>query len=686
VSSPLPPAHLDFETRSKLDVRKVGALRYAEDPSTTILCLTFKIGNLKRLWKSGDPAPEELLSHIRLGGVIKAHNALFETAIWHYVCHKRYGWPSVNPRQWRCVAAKAAANSLPRALNKAGKALGLSIQKDDDGKRVMLKLSKPRKPTQNDPSIWHNNAEDFATLYAYNDTDVLAEESLDHALPDLNAFEQELWFLDQKINKRGVTIDVPTVRICVDMIDRLKARYNARISEATSGEVTAGTQTARILKWLTANGVDVADTQAPTLKPLLSGQSLSSKVRTVIAGRLAVSKTSTAKYRTMLDVVCADGKIKDILMYHGANTGRWSGKFVQFQNIPRGMIKDMEEAIELVQMEDLDLIECFYPEPMDFLSWCLRGMIIPDEGKELVVCDYSAIEARVLPWLASEEAILDLFRRNECVYCAQASNIYQRPINKNDHSQERQTGKVAELALGYQGGPNALDQMARAYGIDLTALYEPVWFAATEAVREVALAGYELRGRDSDLSRKAWLAAEIIKIVWRQDHPNTVRYWANTQKAAIRAVLTKNKVRCGKITWFVEGRFLYAELPSKRRLAYCDPLVKISTNDYGRTTETLYFWGMNTKNQWMQQHTYGGKLVENLTQAVARDVMAEAMLLVEAHPVYEIMFTVHDELVTQAPLGIGNERELERLMCTPVDWQEGLPVTAEAWKGVRYKK
>lgn len=369
----------------------------------------------------------------------------------------------------------------------------------------------------------------------------------------------------------------------------------------------------------------------------------------------ALGKSSTAKYETMQAWLCEDNRVHGGILYHGASTGRWTGKGVQPHNFPKGTIKsfDMEEAWLILKEGTREEIQIVYGSVMNALSAALRGAIVPSPGHELFVADYAAIEARVLLWLAGDEGALDIFRRGDDIYLDMASSIYGYACNKKDHGSERQLGKVAILGLGYQMGASKFVDTALTYGITLT----------------------------DDFAR-------VVVDTYRSKYWRVKQMWTDQEEAAIKAVHHPyTEVHCGLITWFSEPGFLYGELPSGRYLAYPNPEVRMRTMPWGGVKEALTYMGIDTyTRQWKRQVTYGGMIVENITQAVARDLMAQAMLRCEQSGTYQTLMSVHDELIAQAPIGVGDVHEFEALMAECPPWAEGCPVTAEGWKGARYRK
>jgi DNA polymerase len=710
-----PRATIDFETRSECDLKKHGSWRYSLDPTTTVLCMAWHLPSWPEdrygLWHPDLPQlglPEEdmtgdlmeLLDWVQNGGIVEAHNAWFERGIWTNLLVARYGFPSVTHRQWRCSAAKAAALALPRALGDAVDALMLSAKKDAEGHALMKKICKPRKALKAEkdewkadhnagkclkckgkgtykraacpvcggykvlgvdedavpemPTKWHETEEMLTRLWAYCGDDVLGEVGLSACLPDLNEAETELYLLDQAINERGFQLDTEAVDSALKLIAAETLDLNAQLTAITGGQVTKATQRERMKAWFESEGLLLDDTKGATIDAELAKAS-DGPVKRALSILRELGRSSTSKYQAMRRWSCPDGRVRGGLLYHGATTGRWSGAGVQPHNFVRGSIKDQSKLWDILKTNDREAIRAEFGSVMLALANGLRGAICAAPGSTLYVADYASIEARVLLWLAGDEEHLNLFRRNEDLYCDMASRIYARPINKKDHPEERQLGKVAILGLGYQMGAAKFVEAARIMGgIDIS---EAMAKQVVDAYRE-----------------KYYMVADL---------------WYAQEAAAIEAVTERRLVYCGPVSWIYDEdeRFLYCELPSARRLAYPFPEMHRRRTAWGKDKWSLTFMGVNPYNrQWERQPTYGGKIVENEVQAIARDLMAESMLVCEKSGIYRPVLSVHDELVAEADDGKGDVKEFEALMAKPPDWAPTCPIAAEGWSGKRYRK
>lgn len=629
------------------------------------------------LWTSDDPwnqdnlyipgheaDVDELVEWIHSGRQVEAHNAWFERCLWHNVLAPRFNFPAVSPRQWRCSAAKAAAHALPRGLDEALEALGLVERKDAVGTKVMKKMSRPRKPRKAERAagvtglLWWDTPELRAQLYAYCRQDVLAEAALSDALADLPPAETAIYLLDQRINARGFALDRSAVETALRLLATEQLRCNQELVALTGGSPDKATKRALMLQWFHANGLpQMPNTQKETVDGYLDSAHLPAKARQGLTLLRALGRSSTAKYEAMAHWADPDDyRVRGSLVYHGASTGRWTGSGIQPQNFPKGKLAK-DHPLYGVSMETTwDTLMSKTRPPFDImeaLSYAIRGAITASPGHVLYVADYAAIEARVLLWLAGDEAALDIFRSGRDIYLEMASVIYGYPCTKSDHPLERALGKVAVLGLGYQMGVGK--------------------FVDTALVMGGVVIDEEMSQQVVDAYRsKFYLVKEM---------------WYATEEAATEATLTKRAVQNGYTTWQREGRFLYCTLPSGRRLAYPDPEIRPKMTPWGDMRSQLTFMGVNPLNhQWQRQHTYGGSLVENITQATSRDLLAAALMRCEYSDTYVPILSVHDEVLAEARVGTGCVAEFEALMAECPTWAEGCPVAAEGWTGMRYHK
>jgi DNA polymerase len=653
--------HIDFETRSKIDLKKAGLDAYANDPSTEVLCMAFAFehSTIEMLTPETASLYEYLFDHVRDGGLVFAHNAAFEIAIWNGVLAKRFGWPELKPEQVRCTMAMAYAMALPGSLDNAAAALGIDYRKDQAGYRLMLAMCKPKAN-----GTYREAPEDLERLYDYCRQDVEVEREIVKRMMALSPAEQDLWALDYEINNRGIQIDIPAIEAAIEVVRIEKNRLDKEMKRITGGVIDSCSQATALTRWIGEQGVEIAGVAKADVLDALSLEDCPPIVREALLIRQEAAKSSTAKLQTMLDCVSRDGRVRNTLQYHGAGTGRWAGRKIQVQNFPRPKMEqeEIEHAIgylnSMPPAEACSWIDMMYGSPLDVISSCLRGFLIAAPDHELIAADFANIEGRVLAWLAGEEWKLEAFRRFDAgtgpdlykLTYGRSFNITPEAVSKD----QRQVGKVMELALGYQGGVGAFQTMARGYGVVV-----------------------------SDER------ADELKIKWRQAHPAIKRYWYDVEAAAIAAVLYPGeKSVAGKgsrqVQFRVSGSFLWCRLPSGRVLCY--PYPKIERGKFDNDALSYMFVDSLSK-KWVRGQTYGGSLVENITQAVARDILAEAMKRLSVMH-YDVTMHVHDEIVieiSEDEAQANFDAVLDLMVQLPA-WAKDLPVAAEGWRGKRYRK
>lgn len=654
--------HLDFETYSQAELPAVGLDNYASHPSTGVHCLGFAFDddevNLCADIGSAHSDFTELMQHVLMGREVVAHNAAFELAIWNKVCVPRYGWPELRPEQIRCTMAQAYAMGLPASLEKAAPALGIDEAKDMAGSRVMLQLARPKT----DGTFWTygDNPEKFERLYDYCRQDVEVERELDKRLMRLSDYETRVWRLDQKINGRGVRVDLPSIKKAVKLVNAEKQRLDAEMGALTDMAVARCTETQALVKWVREQGVQIDGVAKSDITQLLDNETkLPLVVGKALRLRREAAKSSTAKLTAMRDRASGDGRVRGCFQYHGATTGRWAHRGIQPGNLPRPRVGITPENVhEMIDMlSNRDLLDMTYGPVLDAMADCVRGMITAAPGHHLVAVDFSAVEARVLAWLAGEEKVLDIFRTHGKIYEHAAAGIYNKSIDKVSKD-ERQIGKVAVLALGFGGGVGAFQSMARVYGVQV-----------------------------------ADDTADGIKANWRRAHPAIVKYWNDLETAAIDAVDLDHGAECSagpkgrEVKFRKDGSFLWCKLPSGRVLCYPYPVTRATETPWGEQRNALHFHAVNIANQWEETSTYGGSLAENVTQAVARDLLADAMLRLEEAG-FPVVMHVHDEIVVEVPESAPEDTlaRIEAIVSTPPAWANDLPLAAEGWRGFRYRK
>lgn len=634
-----------------------GMYVYAADESTDILCLSAKPDDQQPiLWVPQhfrhliDNVPflhgylvlqdAEFKNLIERADEIHAHNSTFERLMWYHHMFKKYGFPEIPFSKWRCTAAKAASFALPRALGYACEALDLIQQKDMIGYKIMMKMCKP-----NNKGVWHEDPDDFKLLCKYCIQDVEAEYELDQALPDLSDLELEVWRLDQRINDRGIEVDMEAIDNLIYKVRERERQLLMEIQKITKGRINSTRQVAATRTWLEEQGTKLENLQKATVIETLAG-TVPDNVRKLLEIRQSLSMSSVSKLDAMKKLASADNRLRGAFLYHGASTGRWAGKGIQPHNYPRESYED--EDIQQILSEGVSEVEVDYGGTFSAASRSLRGMLIAKKGKHLYCADYSSIEARVLAWLANEVSVIQSFKDGLDPYIVAATQVYNKKY-EDITPDERFVGKTIVLACGYQGWVGAFRQMANE---DVNKLTDD----------------------------------QISKIIgqWRDARANTVRFWKGVEQAAMYAVKTGKAYSYGPVKYGMRGRFLHCRLPSGRLLSYCDPHPIMIETKYKQMKEVISFMGVDSKTKkWCPQTTYGGKLTENIDQALSRDILADAMLQMDMLG-YNIVMHVHDEIVTE---DVDEDiEEIENIMAVTPAWAAGCPIGAEGWVGDRYRK
>lgn len=690
--------HIDFETRSACDLKKANAYIYFDDPTTDIWCAAYSFGGEPELWVPGEPCPPEIVAHIETGGLIAAWNAQFERLAWRTVLARKYGWPVPKLEQYRCVMAQAYAMGLPGKLEDSAHAMHLPERKDVEGHRIMLQLSKPRRPRKGeDPNgiYWWDDQEKIAKLFSYCRQDVRTEMAVHDKLPPLQETELQTWFLDQRINDRGVHIDKKLCEASEIIVKEASEALDDEMRRVTDYAVRGVSNVAELIGFVKKHGIDAESVAKDQIINLLIRDDLPPAVRRALEIRQEGSKTSTAKIQAMLARRQKDGNMRGNLQYHGAGPGRWAARGAQLQNLPRPKFKgDINTVIgDVLKFKSAKALEVLHGSPMQLVSDIIRGMVCASPGKKIMSRDFSSIEARVTAWLAGEKAKLDVFRKYDAKlgpdpYIVAAAGIYNVPTREIDKEDpRRQVGKVSELALGFGGGPAAFQAMAKNYAVDIGGAYETVWASASPENREAALEAWPERGKRTGMSQKNWITAECVKLAWRQSNPRITAFWRETEDAAIDAVLNPGKVtQSGLLRFRKAGSWLLCRLPSGRTNAYAYPRVVEKPTPWNTTSQAVKFWGVDSfTKKWSEQDSYGGFWVQNAVQGTARDVMRDAMLRAE-HSHYPVVLTVHDEIVAEVDRNFGDSSTFSTLVTTIPPWAQGLPIVADGWEGPRYRK
>jgi DNA polymerase len=640
---------IDIETYSSADLKSCGVYKYTEAPDFEILLFGYTIegGPVRVIDLSCETLNYELLLALTDPYVLKtAHNAQFERT-----CIAKHFGLTLDPDQWECTMAKAAQLGLPLSLDQVSKALGITDGKMAEGKKLIRYFSIPCKPTikngmrtrnlpEHDPEAWLSFKE-------YCAQDVRAEQQVREKISffEIPAIEKQVWNLDQQINDRGILLDPQFVNNAIEF-DTIYAERTTREAALISG-LKNPNSVAQLKEWLLEEtGEDIGSLNKETIPTLLKSVS-SEAARRMLELRQQLSKTSVKKYAAMQKIICSDNRARGIHQYYGANrTGRWAGRLVQPQNMPKNSLKDLALARQLVKDGDLDMMEMIFGNVPNTISELIRTAFIAKPGHRFIVADFSAIEARVIAWLAGEKWRLDVFATHGKIYEASGAQMFKVPIESvTKGSPLRDKAKIAELALGYQGGKGALLKMG--------------------AIK-MGLSEDELPG---------------LVTKWRAANKKIVQFWYDADLAATIAVRDGGATVNDKIRCYTKNNIFWIELPSGRRLAYQQP--KLMDGKFG---PLVTYMGLDqTTKQWKRQETYGGKLVENIVQAVARDLLAHGLLEL-ADRGWPVVLHVHDEIVCEMPKGIMNADEMAKIMSAAPLWAKGLPLAADAYETEFYKK
>lgn len=663
--------NIDIETYSDVDITKAGMYRYVQSPAFEILLFAYSLdgGPVQVCDLTESPyLPQEALRYLFDPDTIKhAYNAAFEwyclSKFFHLDTNAGYPPEKWLP-QWRCTMLHGLYCGYTAGLDATGRALGLpqDKQKMAAGKTLIRYFCSPCKPSKANGGRTRNlpkhDPEKWERFKAYNGRDVVTEMEIERRLSNFPVPDevQAQWVTDQTINARGVAVDLALVDGALELGATVRERLTAE-AVGLSG-LDNPNSVAQLTKWLEAEtGEEVANLQKNTVKDLLGKELESAAARRMLEIRQELGKTSTKKYNALETCVCADGRVRGLLQFYGANrTGRWAGRLVQVQNLPQTHLEVLPLARRLTKERQLDALRVVYGSVPSTLSQLIRTAFVAEEGKTLIDADFSAIEARVIAWLAGEEWVLDVFRTHGKIYEATAAQMFSIPLEAikkgNPEYSYRAKGKVATLALGYQGGPGAL--------VNMGAL------------------------------RSGLTEEELPEIVarWRQANPHIVRFWYDVERAALGAVTQGAVTTVGGLIFARECDpandldFLTIRLPSGRKLYYAKP--HMGKNRFDR--DSLCYYGMNqTTKKWEVVETYGGKLVENITQAVARDCLALAIDRLTATG-YCVVFHIHDEVVVEAPAGMADLDSVVKIMSQPIPWAPDLPLGADGWVDDYFKK
>lgn len=684
---------LDTETYSATDLKAHGTHRYAADPSAEIIVVQWAVDDAEPVVEdlTGGGLPSQALLQLLADPTVEveAHNSVFDRTM------LRACWGADVPRErWRDTMVRALAHGMPGGLDKIGQVLGLADDeaKDKRGRELIQLFCKPRPASfKLRRATRETHPEQWAEFLEYSRQDIVAMRAIAKRLPlwNFRGVELDLWHLDQKINDRGFAVDLDLARAAIAATAGEKKRLDAETYMLTDGEVAAASKRDQLLKHIVEyHGVSLPDMRADTLRRRLEDPELPQAVKLLISIRLEATKTSTAKYKALVNATSADGRLRNTLQFAGAQrTARWAGRVFQPQNMPRPNMaqEDIDSGIEALKA---GCAELFFPDVMRLTANAVRGCIVAPPGRKLCIADLSNIEGRMLAWLAGEEWKLRAFAEYDAgtgfdlyiLAYARAFGISPTAVEK----WMRQIGKVMELGLGYEGGVAAFLTFAAVYNMDLDAMADAVHRTAPNNALAAAYGIYEWaqkKGRSTfGLSSSVYVACELLKAAWRDAHPATVALWKEVGDAVRSAILHAGvtfDVRMLKVRR--DGAWLRIRLPSGRYLCYLQPKVE--------SDNQITYMGVNQyTRKWGRIKTYGGKLVENITQAAARDVLAHNMPAIEARG-YEIVLTVHDENLTETPDSPDySAGELAALMSTVPPWGAGLPLAAAGFETYRYRK
>lgn len=655
---------IDFETYSEEDINKLDTWAYAAHPTTEMLCLSWSYdGRITYLWYPGASRQYGqdlvcLFNFIEKGGKVYAWKADFEYHIWNKVCVAQHNWPSLPIDQLYDTMAIAQSKALPGALGRCGEALQMDIQKDSIGERLIPKLCSPRKPSKHNPiTRWapENNPDDFELLYKYCRKDVLAEHAIYERLKnyELSPMERALWLDTHRMNDQGIPVDVNTSRRLIKLTSEYAKTLTEDLNRITIGEVQTSGQIEKIRQYIKFwDGIETEDLSADTVSFLLRYEDLSPTSRRVLEIRQALSRTSTKKYHAILNMADENGRVHDVLRYHQATTGRWGGNGIQPHNFPRKSVDNPDLAVDVIKKMDNRLIEILYDNPFELATQMLRPIITAEDGHRLIVSDFSGIENRTLCWLADDFEALRLFEQGVDQYKWFATKLYPGTRYDDVTDAQRSHAKTCILGLGYGMGVDKFMDTCLRHGMETT---------RKQAERDVCL--------------------------YRDVYADVVRFWHALYRTAIRTVADGVESYCGRITFKLEDGFLNMILPSGRSVSYYQPEIRPRTTPWGETKPCLTFMGLQPQTyKWVRLDTIPGRLVENATQAVARDLLGDAQLRLRMCG-YNVLFSVHDEVVIDAPYGYGTLDDVNMIMArTDAETYPGLPIEAEGYESERYKK
>ena len=644
---------IDLETYSDVDIGKCGVYKYAESPNFEILLFAYSVDNSDVTVvdiTQGEKIPDEIISALPDPKIIKwAFNSQFERICLSEYLHRHYslGTHYLSPVSWKCSMTWCAYMGLPMSLAGAGAVLGLEQQKITEGKELIRYFCVPCKPTKANGGRTRNlpihDKEKWERFKFYNKRDVEVEMAIEQKLakfpvPD---FVWEEFWLDQQINDRGIMIDMELAKNAISFDAKSRESLMDEIKNITCLENPNSVM--QLKDWLAKQGMEVTSLDKKAVSAMLP--TAPPNVQKVLTIRKKLAKSSVKKYQAMENVVCADGRARGMFRFYGANrTGRFAGRLIQLQNLPQNHISDLAEARQLVKAAPFEAMELLYDDIPDTLSQLIRTAFVPQDGYKFIVADFSAIEARVLAYLAGEQWVLDTFAKGEDIYCATASRMFHCKVVKNGENGElRQKGKQATLSCGYGGSVGAL----------------------------IAMGALESGMKEEEL--------QPLVDAWRKANPNIVNFWWAVDRAVKEAVTQHTTTATHGIKFICKSGMLFIELPSGRRLSYVKP--RMGVNKFG--SESVTYEGTNgTTKKWERLESYGPKFVENIVQGMSRDILMYAMRTLKE---YRIVAHVHDEVIVECPEEVSVESICQLMSKTP-PWAAGLQLKAEGYEGKFYKK
>lgn len=658
---------IDLETYSDVDIKKCGVYKYAESENFEILLFAVSINNGPVTvydLASGDTLPKIILEALTDDSIIKwAFNATFERVCLSWYLRrnypeyfKSYSIPEdtvgnyLDPSSWRCSMIWSAYMGLPLSLENVGAVLTLKDQKLKEGKDLIRYFCTPCKPTKANGGRTRNlpehAPEKWELFKSYNKMDVEVELAIKQKLSHFPVPESvwEEYHLDQEINDRGIAIDLPLVENAIHFDELSKTSITEAMTEMTGLENP--NSVLQMHDWLNSKGIESDSLDKKAIKELLSksDQEVSPDIKEVLKLRQKLAKSSVKKYQAMQNAICKDGRARGMFQFYGANrSGRWAGRIIQLQNLPQNHMSDLAEARSLVEAGDYETMQLLYDDIPDTLSQLIRTAFIPKPGYQFIVSDFSAIEARVLSFLANEDWRIKVFANHGDIYCASASEMFGVPVEKHGiNSHLRQKGKIAELALGYGGSVGALKSMG---------------------ALEMGLAEEEL---------------QPLVNAWRNSNPNIVRFWWDVDSAVKTAITQRISTKVGNIRFTYKSGMLFITLPSGRSLSYVKP--KLGENQFGG--ESVTYEGIGATKKWERIESYGPKFVENIVQAISRDILCYALRTL-SHCF--IVGHVHDELIIECSPKVNLDAVTQQMSCTP-SWLPGINLSADGYTTVFYRK